>query len=221
MSDRWAWAHEVWSRCFAPLQELGVRLERVDGATYWRIHEAELRPHFPPEVFFDTGALRSEAARAGQEHLGRSWGHAPLRDHCILWDGDRVAGSFCGELKSESRYRMWHTCIHPDHRRRGLYRQVLASTIAYTAELGFDEIVSEHAPGNNPVLLAKLGAGFRITGFDVQPMVGLSVHLTYFHSADLLALYEYRCGLATLGPRILEAGSGAIGELIAQFTAGR
>ncbi|HUH05429.1 MAG TPA: hypothetical protein VML75_25715 [Kofleriaceae bacterium] len=220
-ADQWAWTRPVWARSFAPIEAAGFRLRLVESAEYWAVHEAELRAHFPPEAFINTWELRTEAAVAGQARMAAARVDQPLRTFCIIHDGDAVAGAFCGERKSDSVYRMWHTNIHSDYRRRGLYRMILAGTIAYTAELGFDEIVSEHAPGNNPVLIAKLGAGFRITGLDVQPMVGLSVNLTYFHNADHLAAYEFRCGLATLTPRILANGSGAMDQLIAQMAAAK
>ena len=92
--------------------------------------------------------------------------------------------------------------MHPDHRRRGIYREMTQRLLRYTAALGFDCVESLHAPSNNPILLAKLGLGFRIVGIDLAPMHGWSVKLSYFHSAAVARVYEYRCGLATLdGPR--------------------
>lgn len=217
MSNRWAWANEIWQRAFAPVAIDGLTLERVDVDTYWELHEAHLRGHFPPEVFINTRGLRSAAVKQAQQRLAELRGDHKLVDPCILRDGEHIAGSFIGEQKTEATYRMWHTHLHPDYRRRGIYRRILTATIAYTEELGFDTIVSEHAPGNNPVLMAKMGAGFRITGLDVEPKVGVSIHLCYFHNADQLAAYEYRCGLATMNPRILAHGVGAMDQLVAQF----
>lgn len=210
MDDRWRWAEEIWTRSFAPVERLGLTLQRVDQAAYWKIHEAEMRHHFPPEVFFDMAGLRSEAEKSGIERLDATSGAAPLKDFCVARDGDALAATFCGHQHLRGSYRMWHTHVHPDYRRRGIYRAILAATIAYTGELGFDSIVSDHAPGNNPVLIAKLGAGFRVTGLEVDPMVGLSVNLTYFHNPDHLAVYEFRCGLATINDRIIARGAGAM-----------
>jgi hypothetical protein len=104
---------------------------------------------------------------------------------------------------------MWHTNIHPDFRRQGVYRMIVQSTILYTAALGFDTITSEHAPCNNPILIAKLSAGFRIYALDMDPMAGPSVVLRYFHNPEHLAAYELRCGQASLSPRLAESGIGA------------
>ena len=111
------------------------------------MQEAELRSHFPPEVFFN------------------------LR-----------------ELKS----------VHGDYRRRGLYRTILECTIAYTRALGYDSIGSEHAFCNNPVIIAKLRAGFDIYAFELDPAAGPSLILRYFHNPEHRAAYEVRCGYASL-----------------------
>ena len=79
----------------------------------------------------------------------------------------------------------------------------------YTAALGFDTISSEHAPCNNPILIAKLRAGFRLYALDMDPMAGPSVVLRYFHNPEHLAAYELRCGQASLTPRLAESGIGA------------
>lgn len=218
MDNRWAWTKQPWQRAFAPVAEDGLSLERVDVDTYWKIHEEHLGDQFPPEVFINVAGLRPDRVREAQERITDTRGDAPLIDPCIIRDGDRVAGSFMGEQKTSASYRMWHTNIHSDYRRRGLYRNILRGYIEYTNEIGFDRITSEHAPGNNPVLIAKLSAGFRIVGFDVHPLVGLSVHLCYFHNPDHLAAYEFRCGLATMSSRILEHGAGAMDQLAEQFT---
>jgi GNAT superfamily N-acetyltransferase len=138
----------------------------------------------------------------------------------VLRDGDRIAAMFMGEQYSNDTYRMGHTNVHPDYRRRGIYRRILTGVIGYTAALGFDRIKSEHALCNNPVLIAKLTAGFRIVGMDIEPRVGPSILLAYFHNADHLAAYEFRCGLATMNQRILAHGSGAMDQLAEQFRSG-
>lgn len=220
MDERWKWAEEIWWRSFEPLEGLGLSLERVDHDAYWRINDEELARHFPPEVFIRTSGLRSDAEVAGQARLEESREAHPLADFCVAREGERIAATFCGQQHVRGSYRMWHSHVHPDFRRRGIYRAVLAATIAYTRELGFDTIVSDHAPSNNPILLAKLGAGFRITGLEVEPRVGLSINLTYFHNQDQLAVYEFRCGLATLNERIVSRGFGGMPLLRRQLGGG-
>jgi hypothetical protein len=208
--ERWQFARDLFERHFAPLREAGFELERLsDADAYWQLHDAELRVHFPEEVFFNLRALRSEHERDGQARLGELRGGDPLRDFTVLRKNGAVAGMFSGEQKTESMYRMWHSNIHPDHRGQGHYRMIVQGTIAYTAALGFDTITSEHAPNNNAILIAKLRAGFRLFAFEIDGAVGPSVVLRYFHNPDHLAAYELRCGYARLTPGLRDNGAGA------------
>ncbi len=217
MTDRWDFARTLWQTHFAPLADAGYTLERPSADAYWEIHEKELRSHFPPETIISLGRLRTPTEKSGQTKLEEARGDNPLRDFCFVRKGENLVAVFCGEQHNGSTYRMWHSNVHNDFRRRGIYHQILRCTIAYTESLGFDRIVSEHAPGNNAILIAKLSAGFRITAMEVDPGVGTSIVVQYFHNADHLAAYEYRCGLATMNSRILKESYGAMSKLIEQF----
>jgi hypothetical protein len=219
--ERWQFARDLFDKHFAPLRQAGFELERLSNPEdYWRLHEAELRVHFPEEVFFNLRALRSERELEGQARLAELKGGDPLRDFTVIRKNGAVAGMFSGEQKTESMYRMWHTNIHPAHRRRGLYHMIVQGTIAYTAALGFDTLTSEHAPCNNAILIAKLRAGFRVFGFEIDGGVGPSVVLRYFHNPDHLAAYELRCGHARLTPGLRENGTGAWPRLRDQLSEG-
>jgi RimJ/RimL family protein N-acetyltransferase len=210
MSERWAAERQVFARCFAGLEEAGYQLERTELESYWELHENVMREHFPAEVFVDTSQLRSPQAKRKQAERVARRADDPLCDFTIVRKGGEVVAQFCGEQRGPETYRMWHSNVHSGHRRQGLYGMIVGSTLEYTRQLGFDRVVSEHAPGNNPVLIAKLKAGFRITGLDVEPSVGVSVHLTYFHDPDQLAAYQWRCGLATVTPKLVASGRGAM-----------
>lgn len=206
----WQFARDRFDECFQPLRDAGFVLERMEGpAAYWTLHTAELAQYFQPEVFFDLSALRSEPEREAQARLATVRADDPLRDFTVIRRGGAIAGMFSGEQKTESMYRMWHTNIHPDFRRHGLYRMILQGTIRYTAALGFDTITSEHAPCNNPILIAKLNAGFNIYALEFDAMAGPSVVLRYFHNPEHLACYRYRCGHAALTPGLCANGMGA------------
>lgn len=211
-------AEALWRQSFATVVAPGFTLERLDAATYWAQYERDLRAHFPPEAFFALSKLRAperEGARAARLATAPP---PPLLDHAVLRDGDAIVAMFAGSEATPSSYRMQHTTVHPAYRRRGVYRSIIAATIAYTAQLGYDTIVSDHAPGNNAVLIAKLRAGFRIVALEIDAAAGPSVVLRYFHEPDHLAAYELRCGLATLTPALLDVGTGAFPTLRAQFT---
>jgi len=217
MSNAWDFVPPIRQKHFSePLGGL-YPLERLDKGAYWELHEAELRRYFPQEVFFDLKALLSEDERRRRERLAAATGEEPLADFWAARDGRAVVAMFCGHKKDTTTYRMWHTHVHPDYRRRGLYADIVRRTLAYSRELGFDAVVSEHAPSTNPILIAKLKAGFRIVGMDIDAGVGPSMLLKYFHNEAHSRAYEYRCGMATLDERIVASGFGAMPLLIEQI----
>jgi hypothetical protein len=217
----WDFAREIWERHAQPLYDKGLAIERVDEPTYWATFDTMRAEHFPPEVFFRLWSLRTEPARESLARIAQARGGDPLRDFFVAraGAGGEIAAMFSGEDKGGGVYRMWHTAVHTAHRRRGIYRAILATTIGYSHELGFDSIVSEHAPCNNPVIIAKLSAGFRIVSLDIDAAVGPSIVLRYFHHPDHLAAYELRCGHAALTPGLTSVAFGAFDRLRAQFDA--
>lgn len=217
MDDRWAWAEDIWRHHFAALEAAGCTLRRMDKDAFWERHTREVLAHFPPEAEFNLRALRTPETQARQARLASARCDAPLQDYCIFELEGKTAGAFAGYQKTGSDYYMLHTTVCTEFRRRGFYRRIVEGSIAYTRELGFDTITSDHAPGNNPIIIAKLSAGFRITKLDIMPEVGATLGLTYFHNPDHLAAYEFRCGLATINERLLQSGEGAMGLLTEQF----
>jgi len=216
--DRWSHARDLFDEHFRPLRDAGYELERLtDATTYWKLQDAELRGHFPPEVFFALDALRTDDEKHRQAQLAALRGGDPLRDFTAVRRDGQLVAMFSGEQKTDGMYRMWHTNVHTEYRRRGIYGHVLRGTIAYTHALGFDTITSEHAPSNNDVLVAKLRAGFRLYAMEIDPMAGPSVILRYFHNPEHLAAYELRCGLATLTPRLRAHGFGGFATLEEQL----
>jgi GNAT superfamily N-acetyltransferase len=217
MSSSWDWVEPFRTKHFsAPLGGL-YAIERIEGDAYWQLHEAELRRYFPSEVYFDLKALTGEEGARARARLEASAGGDQLTDRWVARDGAAIAAMFSGHQKDAETYRMWHTHVHPGYRRRGLYNDILQRTLAYTRDLGFDYVVSDHAPSNNAVLIPKLKAGFRIMGLDIDARLGPSIHLKYFHHEAHLRAYEFRCGLATLDDAIIGTAFGAAPQLFEQI----
>jgi RimJ/RimL family protein N-acetyltransferase len=201
----------------------GYRCLAVEGEAYWEAFEAELRRHFPPEVYFDSDRMRDPERQAASDRLADAMSGGTLADHWLVRAPDgTLAGAFAGFSALPRRYQQLHSAVHPAHRRRGLYREMTGRLLRYTGALGFDTVESFHAPSNNAILIAKLQLGFRIVGLEVGPAPGWSVRLCYFHSARAAAVYEYRCGLASLSEQAYAATApyGAAQQLAEQGAAG-
>jgi GNAT superfamily N-acetyltransferase len=95
------------------------------------------------------------ALRAGNALVGWSYGFA-----------DRVEGFY-----------MASSAVLDGHRRKGLYTAMADAVLGLARQAGFHFVHSRHVCTNNPILLAKLGMGFHITGFELTPDMGSLVTL--------------------------------------------
>lgn len=220
MSTGWDWVAPIRERYFGSPLAGQFPIEALDRDGYWALHEAELRRHFPPEVYFNLRALLDGDGQRARARLVASENADTLHDFWVARDGDAVVAMFCGHHRDADTYRMWHSHVHPGYRRRGVYTDIVQRFIGYSRELGYSTVVSEHAPSNNAILIAKLKAGFRLVGMDVDAAVGPSVRLTYFHNEAHLRAFEFRCGLATLDESLLASSGGAMSLLIEQMRQG-
>jgi ribosomal protein S18 acetylase RimI-like enzyme len=219
MADAWDWLPPIRERHLGrPLLDR-LPVVPVQADEYWRVHEATFRAHYPPEAFLDLRRVLQPEARARAERVAASEAASGLAEHWLVRDGDRVVALFSGRAAGDGRYQVFHVNVHPDLRRQGVLTAILDRLLGYTAEAGFDQAISEHAPSNNAVLIAFLRRGFRITGLAIDAALGPTLHLAYFHHAEHLAAYELRNGMATLTPALRDAGFGAFEQLAAQFAA--
>ncbi len=213
MDPRWAWAIPIRT---AHLQEklLGrYSLASLERMEWWDLYIRELAPHFPEELFFSLEGLLSEQERQARKRMIEAQGASPWVDYWCIRDGDRVAAMFLGRQQLEDVYLMDLSIVHPDDRRKGLYSALIQRLISYTQALGFHRILSSHAPSNNPVIIAKLKQGFRITGLELNAEVGPNLLLTYFHTPEQKRAYEYRCGATQLSRRMIESSQGSFARL--------
>jgi hypothetical protein len=63
--------------------------------------------------------------------------------------------------------------------------------------LGYERVTSNHMVNNRPVLIAKLKAGFHITGIVLDERYGAQVSLAYFFYPDRREGFARAYSLAT------------------------
>jgi RimJ/RimL family protein N-acetyltransferase len=217
MDDSWAWAEPIRGRHFGPPLLGRYTMEPVSEGEYWSRWVPMWRPHWPPEVYFDFDQLCDQDERARRERVVASEGGQRLTEHWVAREGDDPVALFSGRQQSGAAYLMTHAQVHPDHQGRGIYTEIVRRVIGYTGELGFERILSEHAVGNNAVLVPKLKLGFRIIAFEIEPAFGLGLRLAYFHDPQQLAAYAFRYGDATLTTPLIESGFVGMERLRDQF----
>lgn len=89
-------------------------------------------------------------------------------------------GFSSGKLTDGQTFFMEWSGILPAYQRRGLYSRFLDRLIPYLEEMGVERVTSNHMGTNRPVLIAKLKAGFVITGVTLDERHGMLVWLVRF-----------------------------------------
>lgn len=96
--------------------------------------------------------------------------------------GDELVAWSCGWFDRGSVFYMATSGVLPQHRRRGLYSELLEAVIAHADSHRVQVIRSNHSILNNPVIICKLKRGFHITGLSASAQMGtlveLSLHLS-------------------------------------------
>ncbi len=178
------------------------RLDRVDSA-----HSALVRAHF--DDAYPMLAWRRHLAQSEREALGALQEAVAGRTRLTLgvFEGERMVGwSFGWQLSMDSgAFYMANSAVLASHRRRGLYRALVARILDLTRGLGFQVVTSRHVATNNPVLIAKLQAGFQISGLELSEVHGSLVHLRAFHNPVRREAHQVRSGLGFPGHPAVQA----------------
>ena len=99
-----------------------------------------------------------------------------------------LVGWSCGWMERGNVFYMANSGVVPSHRRQGVYSSLLSAIREYANANGAVAIRSQHSVLNNPVIIAKLRAGFHVSGLSQSAQMGTLVELT-------MHLFEKRQGL--------------------------
>ncbi len=134
---------------------------------------------FPDIVEFPYRCLLNEEQITARERL-RDQVRDKLCMRLVVTLGEEIVGWSLGTQSSSETYRMANSAVLPDHRRKGIYSALLRYTLDRLRSEGFQTVTSHHHATNNAVLIAKLRAGFILTGMEVTDNYGTLVNTTYF-----------------------------------------
>ncbi len=125
--------------------------------------------------------------------LSANMGH-PFELRLGVFCGKDFVGWHYGRQDSHVQFYMQNSGILPEHRRQGLYDQLIQRVLEITIDMGFQSIWSRHNATNNAVIIPKLKHGFVITGMEVSDLFGTLVHLSYFSKEIRRKMMDYRVG---------------------------
>lgn len=107
-----------------------------------------------------------------------------------------LIGWSVGWQDTGNMFYMANSAVLPEHRRQGIYAELLAAVLRITKEEGFQVVHSNHVAANNAVIIPKLKAGFVMTGMEIIEWVGLTVKMAFYHHPVRHDIYRYRVGMA-------------------------
>jgi GNAT superfamily N-acetyltransferase len=136
-----------------------------------------------------SAALKAEAdARpAGVEATA----FAPMR-RLGAYEGEQLVGWTTGWMERGGVFYMANSGVIATHRRRGIYSSLLAAAREQAIAAGAVILRSQHSVLNNAVLIAKLRAGFQISGLSQAAQMGTLVELTLHLTAPRHELFRAR-----------------------------
>lgn len=153
-----------------------------------------------PVLFFPEPLLSNQEIKKIKK-LSVSASHLQRQTLVVYCKGKPVAWSI-GEQTGKEVLQMRLSAVLPKHRGNGIYTRMLKLVLKKAKADGYQKVRSYHQPSNTPVLVAKLKAGFVITGFELDEIVGSLVVLTYFFNQDRKKVFDFRTGHTTLPKEI-------------------
>lgn len=155
---------------------------------------AENRPKmFAADFSCMVDNMLTEEELAATSELAKRMGNPFFLRLGVFHHDKQVGWSFGAQIDRE-RFYMVNSAIFPEHRNKGLYTALLDRAVTSARVQGFQMITSRHTATNSPILIAKMKAGFIITGFELSDSFGFIVNLTYFTNPLRRKVMDFRAG---------------------------
>lgn len=120
-----------------------------------------------------------------------AFSHSPMYRLGAYSEEELVGWSY-GWMERGSVFYMANSGVVPSHRRKGVYSSLLSAIREYASSNGAVAIRSQHSVLNNPVIIAKLRAGFHISGLSQSAQMGTLVELIFHFSEKRHGLFRTR-----------------------------
>lgn len=161
----------------------GVTARAVDWAMMSQVFEAMVDQVF--SSYTALGNYEMPADRYGRAAELRAVYDQTHAEQFVFYDEkDAPVGWSYGMMIDTSTFFMCSSGILPEQQRRGIYGAWLGRFLPYLHEIGYERVTSNHMVNNRPVLIAKLKAGFYVSGVTLDERYGAQVSLTYFFYED-------------------------------------
>ena len=123
------------------------------------------------------------------------------------FDGERLVGWSHAFLAPGGLLYVSNSAVHPEYRRQGVYTRLVAGIEDEARALRCLRVESHHRTANAAVLIAKLKAGYVVTGTEFSTEMGLLVKLCKHLDARRDAAFHARAGVVEGSVRFFGHGA--------------
>lgn len=106
--------------------------------------------------------------------------------------GDEWVGWTCGWMERGKVFYVANSGVVAAHRRKGVYTALITAIHEYAKSQDAVAVRSQHSVLNNPVIIAKLRAGYHVSGLSQSAQMGTLVELTLYFFQERQALLRTR-----------------------------
>jgi ribosomal protein S18 acetylase RimI-like enzyme len=145
-------------------------------------------------LFYSPKNVFSKQELADQTKLRDDFGKTH-RINLALYHKGKFVGWSWGYQETATVYYMCNSAILNSHRNKGLYTCLMKEMILRAQKQGYTQIYSRHILTNNAIIIAKLKAGFKMTGFELNVRFGTMVVLSYFKNKTQNDILDFRSAL--------------------------
>lgn len=176
----------------------GVTVRPVDAGTLEAVLDGLADRVFTslPEL----GNYEQPEQRRGNGHRLHEIHAGTHRERFVFYaEGGQPVGWHEGFMVEPETFFMMYSGVLPSYQRGGVYTTFLRALLPYLRDLGYERVTSNHTANNRAVLIAKLKAGFHITGTFLDERFGAQVSLSYYFHEDRRRGFASAFGLESYG----------------------
>jgi ribosomal protein S18 acetylase RimI-like enzyme len=162
----------------------GVRAIIVDSTTFWQTVASIPADEDPFASLRALGNYQMPHERDARAQPLQAVYDATHREFVLFMEKDRCVGWHYGTMIDPSTFFMSYSAVIKSYQQRGIYGAFLKAFLPYLYRLGYERATSNHMVTNRAVLIAKLKAGFIITGTVLDERWGAQVSMAYFFHED-------------------------------------
>jgi GNAT superfamily N-acetyltransferase len=169
------------------------KIEKMEGDDFFPLFKKYHKLVFAKDHSYSPADVMIEREKDLLKNLSKNLDNT-FTLNLVAFEKNEFVGWSFGFQDSREKYYMCNSGVLKEHRRKGLYSQLLQETLKIASEEGFQIISSRHCATNNPVIIPKLKAGFVISGMELSDQFGTLVNLHYYINSKRREILDYRCG---------------------------